>query len=169
MKEAEAAFQEALDNYRQLAKSNSAAYQPHVARTLNNLGAIYYRTQRIKEAEVAYQEELDIYRQPARSNPAAYQPNLATTLNNFALLHVETGNLMQAGRESEEAISINWERWKTNPTVAADGSARSLMIASFFQQQSSVKCQLQREAASIVHDPELRERVDRQMANCPPQ
>ena len=89
MKEAEAAFQEALDICRQLAKANPAAYQPDVARTLNNLATLYSTTQRMKEAEAAYQEALDIYRQLAKANPAAYQPNVAETLNNLGGLYHE--------------------------------------------------------------------------------
>ena len=43
MKEAEGAYQEALDIRRQLAKANPAAYQKDVAGTLNNLALLYCR------------------------------------------------------------------------------------------------------------------------------
>ncbi len=55
-----------LDEARQLAKANPAAYQPYVATTLNNLANLYSLTQRMKEAEAAYQEALDIRRQLAK-------------------------------------------------------------------------------------------------------
>ena len=73
MKEAEAAFQEALEIYRQLAKGNPAGYQPDVAVTLIELGNLYLATQRMKEAEATYLEALDIRRQLATTNPAAHQ------------------------------------------------------------------------------------------------
>lgn len=40
-----------LDDARQLAKANPAAYQPDVAETLSNLGNLYSDTQRLKERE----------------------------------------------------------------------------------------------------------------------
>ena len=55
MKQAEAAYQEALQIRRELAKTNPATYQEDVASTLNNLGLLYSTTQRLKVAEAAYQ------------------------------------------------------------------------------------------------------------------
>jgi tetratricopeptide (TPR) repeat protein len=168
LKEAETAFQEALDIQRQLATTNPATYQPDVAETLSNLGLVYSDTQRLKEAESAFQEALDIQRQLARINPAAYQPYVAMTLNNLTVLHVKTGNLPQAGKEGEEAVSINRQRWKTNPTVAADDLAKSLIIASSAQQESSARCQLMREAVGVARNPKLRQYANKQMVTCPP-
>ena len=86
LKEAEAAYQEALDIGRQLSKANPAAYQqPDVALTLDNLANLYGATQRMKQAEAAYQEALDIRRQLAKANPAAYQPDVAATLHNLGM------------------------------------------------------------------------------------
>jgi hypothetical protein len=49
-------YESLLARYRALAKKNLSAYLPHVATTLNNLGALYSDTQRLKEAEEAYRE-----------------------------------------------------------------------------------------------------------------
>ncbi|WP_423787669.1 tetratricopeptide repeat protein, partial [Klebsiella pneumoniae] len=58
MKEAEAAYQEALSTFRELAKANPEAYLPNVAMTLSSLANLYRATERMKEAEAAYQEAL---------------------------------------------------------------------------------------------------------------
>ena len=44
------------------------------ATTLNNLGALYRDTQRLKESADAYAEALQIRRDPAKTNPQAYLP-----------------------------------------------------------------------------------------------
>ena len=84
-KRAEAVFLATLDQARQLAKTNPAAYQADVAGTLNNLAILYGDTQRLKEAEAAYLEALDIHRQLAKTNAAAYQLDVAQTLNNLEI------------------------------------------------------------------------------------
>ena len=126
MKEAEAAYQEALDISRQLAKTNPAAYQPDVAMTLNNLGVLYYTTQRLKEAEAAFQEALDSYRQLAKTNPAAYQPYVAATLNNLANLYSDTQRLKEAEAAHQEALDIRRQLAKTNPAAYQPDVAQTL-------------------------------------------
>jgi len=62
MKEAESAFENALEIYRRLAKMNPA-YEADVAMVLNNLATLDGEAQRMKEAE--FQEALDFRRQLA--------------------------------------------------------------------------------------------------------
>ena len=52
--EAETAYQEALEIYKELAEKNPEAYKPDFAKTQNNLGNIYSDLRRFEEAETAY-------------------------------------------------------------------------------------------------------------------
>src|SRR6516225_7483026 len=127
LKEAEAAYQEALDIGRQLAKDNPAAYRPDVAQTLNNFAILYRQTQRLKEAEAAYQEALDIRRQLAKANPAAYQqPDVALTLDNLANLYGATQRMKQAEAAYQEALDIRRQLAKANPAAYQPDVAATL-------------------------------------------
>lgn len=121
----------------------------------------------MKEAEAAWQEALDIRRQLAKNDPATYLSSEADTLNDLAIVHIETGNSRRALKEAEEAIGINRKRWKAKPLAAADDLARSLTIASRAHEEPSARCQFAREAASIAHDPDLRDFANRQLVDCP--
>jgi tetratricopeptide (TPR) repeat protein len=114
VKEAEAAFEEALRIRRQLAKTNPATYQPDIADTLNSLAILYGQTQRLKEAEAAYQEALDIDRQLAKADPATYQSDVAITLNNLAFVKSQTQRLKEAEAAYQEALDIDRQLAKTN-------------------------------------------------------
>jgi tetratricopeptide (TPR) repeat protein len=126
MKQAEAAYQEALQIRRELAKTNPATYQEDVASTLNNLGLLYSTTQRMKEAEAAYQEALGILRQLAKANSAAYQPDVATTLNNLGLLYSATQRMKEAEAAYQEALQISRELARTNPAAYQSDVATTL-------------------------------------------
>src|SRR5258708_26237061 len=76
IKEAEAAFQEAADTYRQVVKANPA-YQPELATTLNNRSDHH-------TSELQSPDQLECRlvlhkknRRWANANPAAYVPHLA--------------------------------------------------------------------------------------------
>ena len=59
--------QEALALYRRLAQANPAAYEPHVAGTLNNLVILYRATQRFPEAEKVFHEAQEIRQRLAQT------------------------------------------------------------------------------------------------------
>jgi len=126
LKEAEAAYQEALQIWRELANTNPAAYRSDIAMTLDALGSLYRDTQRPKEAEAAYLETLDIDRQLAQANPAAYQPRLSETLNNLAVLYKRTQRLHQAETAYQEALGIDRQLAKENPAAYQDHVALAL-------------------------------------------
>lgn len=107
MKEAEGAFQEALDICRWMA--NLAPCGSSVAETLNKLAGVYAATQRMKEAE-----GLDIYRQLAKANPAA-QPYVALTLNNLAGFYAASQRMKEAEGTYQEALDAFRRLAKANP------------------------------------------------------
>jgi tetratricopeptide (TPR) repeat protein len=123
---AEAIYKCVLEIRRELAKGNSAACLPYVAVTLNNLGALYSETQRLKEAEDAYTEALQIRRELAKKNPAAYRPDVAATLSNLGALYSETQRLKEAEDAYTEALQIRRELAKKNPAAYRPDVARTL-------------------------------------------
>ncbi|WP_027477935.1 tetratricopeptide repeat protein [Curvibacter gracilis] len=84
--EARQHYEEALKLCRELARTNPAAYLPHVAGGLNNLGVLSRDENRPAEARQLYQEALKLYRELARSTPAVYLSGMALTLNNEVAL-----------------------------------------------------------------------------------
>ncbi len=96
MPQAEAAYNEALSLYRQLADQNPNAFLPNVAMTLNNLGLYFSANQKMPQAQAAYTEALSLYRQLADQNPNAFLPSVATTLNNLGIYYRDNQKMPQA-------------------------------------------------------------------------
>src|SRR5438270_8030402 len=86
MKEAEAAYQEALATYRALAQANPEAYLPNVAMTLNNLAVLYSETQRMKEAEEFCSEAEKALNPLWARNPVVHGDQMGRILATSALL-----------------------------------------------------------------------------------
>ena len=80
LQEAEEAYNEALQLYRELAQNNPSAYNPYVAGTLNNLANLYRARNELDKAEEAYNEALQLRRELAQNNPSAYGIDLARTI-----------------------------------------------------------------------------------------
>ncbi len=83
-------YDEALNLYRNLAKTNPAVYEPNVATTLNNLANLYGAQNKMKEAQEAYDEALKIRRNLAKINPAVYEPDVAMTLINLSIFYLQS-------------------------------------------------------------------------------
>ena len=103
MKEAEAAYQEALDIRRQLAKTNPAAYQPDVAETLNNLAILHVITNNPRQALNEVDEAIGINRERWKTNPTVAADDLARSLVIAILAQQEPSAKCQLARE---AISV---------------------------------------------------------------
>ncbi len=112
---AQQAYEEALGVYRELARTNPAAYRPGVAMTLNNLGILRREQQRPAAAQQAFEEALGVYRELARTNPAAYRPDVAMTLNNLGVLHREQQRPAAARQAFEEALALYEALASANP------------------------------------------------------
>ena len=104
-KAAEKEYQEALEIYKELARTTPEVYLPDVATTLNNLANLHSNTHDFKAAEKEYQETLAKYRELAKTTPEAYLPKVATTLNNLANLHSDTHDFKAAEKEYQEALA----------------------------------------------------------------
>jgi tetratricopeptide (TPR) repeat protein len=126
-----AVFAQKLNHF----KEAIAAYEPLLliyvdppdrADTLNNLGLLYYDTQRLQEAEEAYGEALSTYRKLAEANPDAWLSYVATTLNNIADLYSGTQRMKEAEEAYAEALAINRKLAEANPDVYLSGIAMTL-------------------------------------------
>src|ERR1017187_6369283 len=117
-------FSEAIGVYEVLRKTYTDPAD--VARTLNNLAALYSATQRMKEAEEAYREALSKYRELAQANPEAYRPYVATTLNNLANLYSATQRMEEAEEACREALSTYRELAQANPEAYLPDVAMTL-------------------------------------------
>ena len=85
------------------------------ATTLNNLGALYRDTQRLKESADAYAEALQIRRDLAKANPQAYLPDVAATLNNLGILYGAEGETAASAGACNEAANILQQLAADNP------------------------------------------------------
>jgi tetratricopeptide (TPR) repeat protein len=133
-KPAETIYTAVLTRLRERAKSDSAAYLPDVATTLNNLGNLYSATQRLAAAQQAYQEALQIRRELAKQNPAAYLPYVAMTLNNLGVLYSDTQRLAAAQQAYQEALQTYRELAKQNPAAYLPYLAKVLNnLADFYK------------------------------------
>jgi tetratricopeptide (TPR) repeat protein len=115
MLQAEAAFIEALQIYRQLADKNRNVFLPDVWMALNNLGVFYRTNQKMPQTEAAYLEALKICRQLADKNPDAFLSNVATTLNNLGIYYHENQKMPQAEAAYLEALNIYRQLADKNP------------------------------------------------------
>jgi tetratricopeptide (TPR) repeat protein len=110
LKEAEAAYRDALTLYKQLVADfpTDPRFRDHLAAIHNNLGNLLHDTGRLKQAEAALTDALAIYKQLAADFPTVpvYRQDLATSHNDLALLLDATGRLKEAEAAYREALAI---------------------------------------------------------------
>lgn len=113
---AEVLYLEALELCQKLAINDPAAYEPKLAKTLNNLGIIYGKCNLRMEAEDIYRKSLELYQKLAEFDPITYKSNVALVLNNLATV-VKIDKKRQAEAETlyREALAICRQLDKTNP------------------------------------------------------
>ena len=100
------AFNDALVIRRQLAKNSPATYLPYVGNTLNNLGALYRDTQRMREAENTLLEAREIRAELAAKNPSVYTRNLVQTLRNLQELYNQMGRTEDAQHIADQLQEV---------------------------------------------------------------
>ncbi len=105
----------AVSVYRILAKANSDAFLPNLAITLNSLGTIYSYLGRREDALTAIQEAVSIYRDLAKARPDAFFPDLAMSLGNLGASYRYLDRREEALSTTEEAVSILRDQAKTRP------------------------------------------------------
>ncbi|WP_369264992.1 tetratricopeptide repeat protein [Streptomyces sp. R35] len=104
-REALATNQEALQAWRDLARTNPA-HQFRVAGTLHNLGIRLLALGRREDAVTATEEAVRIRRQLAKDNPAAHARDLGDSLNALGEVLAAVGRRQSALAATEEAIAV---------------------------------------------------------------
>src|SRR6185436_16620989 len=90
-------------------------YRSDVAMSLNNLGNLNRRENRMTEARSNFEEALEICRDLARENSGVYQHTVAATLNNLGSLHSQQKRNEEARKAFEEALSIYRDLARKDP------------------------------------------------------
>ena len=112
--DAEKAYTEALNSYKDLAKKSPDAYLPDVAMTQNNLGILYNNLGKFEDAEKAYTEALNSYKDLAKKSPDAYLPYVAMTQNNLGILYSDLKKFEDAEKAYTEALNIRKDLGERN-------------------------------------------------------
>ena len=120
-REALAPSQEALQIYRELAKTN-AVYMNDLGVALNNLGIRYSDLGQWQEALAPTMEAVQIRRELVKTNPA-FRGDLAGSLINLGNRYTELGQWQEALAPTQEALQIYRELVKTNPALLNDLAA----------------------------------------------
>ncbi|MBI5306836.1 MAG: tetratricopeptide repeat protein, partial [Planctomycetes bacterium] len=117
---------EALEIYRELARSNPHAYLPSIAGTINHVAHVQYQKHDFDDAVKSHQEALEIYRNLVKSNPHTYLSYVATTLNDFGLLRHKKDEFEDALKFYNEALEIYRNLAGSNPRAYLPDVAMTL-------------------------------------------
>ncbi|MCO6011089.1 tetratricopeptide repeat protein [Actinoallomurus purpureus] len=120
------ATQEAVDTRRRLAQANPDAYEPDLARSLNNLSVALSEVGRWERALTVTQEAVRVYRRLAQAKPDAYEPDLARSLNNLSADLSGMGRWEEALTIIQEAVDIRRRLAHANPDAYESDLAVSL-------------------------------------------
>ena len=114
LEEALTAAGEAARIYRRLAADRPDAFEPDLARTLENVSTLFSRLGRPEQALAAAEEAAESWRRLAAARPDALEPHLAGALNNLS------GKLSTVGRP-EDALAAASEAAEIYRRLVADG------------------------------------------------
>lgn len=95
-----------LEEYRELAQTDPATYEPYVAMALNRLGLFYKNANEYDRAAREYTEALAIHRKLAEADPTTFNSFVAMTLNNLGTLYYNMGDFDRAVKDHEESLEI---------------------------------------------------------------
>ncbi|OQQ17790.1 hypothetical protein B0675_12285 [Streptomyces sp. M41(2017)] len=118
--------QRLTDHYRARTVTNSGAFLPGLAASLNNLAVRLGELGQHEDALTAIEEAVTAYRKLATAHPDAFLPNLAGSLNNLAVRLWQLGQHEDALTASNEAVTIRRELATTRPDAFLPDLAGSL-------------------------------------------
>ena len=120
LKEAEAAFRDALALQKQLVAEFPIRpdFRQQLARTYGNLGVLLRETGRLKEAEAAYRDALAIQKQLVADFPTRpdFRQELTKSYNNLGVLLYQTGRPKEAEAVWRDALAIRQQLVADFPT-----------------------------------------------------
>ena len=77
-------------------EKNAEAYEPDLAVSYNNAGALYHKQNQPEKAEKYYLSAIEIYGRLVEKNAAAYEPDLASSYFNYCFLKKDGTYLIKA-------------------------------------------------------------------------
>jgi tetratricopeptide (TPR) repeat protein len=114
------------EHLRPLAAANPAAYEPVLARSLNELSVRLAAVGRSEETLATIHEAVEISRRIADANHAAYSPYLASSLNNLSESLAGAGRSKEGLAASEESVKLRRRLVVSNPEAYEPDLANSL-------------------------------------------
>jgi len=130
LKKSEETYTKVLKLYRK--KTNN--FQKGLALTLDNLGKLYFKTNRIEEAIDSYQKALDVLERLENRNYQEDTIELFSIKNNLALAYKEINLFGKAEKYSVEALQLVEKISKKYPDKYRGELARLLLNLSFIYQ-----------------------------------
>ena len=105
-KPCEESYKQAYEIYERQAETNSAAYEPDLATSCNNLGNLYIDVKKYAEAEEYHKRAYEIRMILVEKKAAAYEPDLAASCNNLGNLYSEMKRYAEAEEYHKRAYEI---------------------------------------------------------------
>lgn len=115
-----------INNLSILFKTYPLVYEPTMAMSYNNLGALYHTSNRFSESEQMYKSALEIRKRLSASNPQAYEPDLAVSYNNLGSLYYTTHRFIDSEQMHKSALDIYKRLSESDP------QAYELFLASSY-------------------------------------
>jgi tetratricopeptide (TPR) repeat protein len=119
--------QEAVNDFRELAKQAPHLYAPYLATALDNLASEDRRQNKLDEARANDDDSLAIRRQLVEENPSKYLPDLLRTLNDEALVAGLQTRLEDARKYFQEALKIAQQLMYQDPAKYQLSAAGTLL------------------------------------------
>jgi Tfp pilus assembly protein PilF len=113
--DAQGAYDKALQIDRELVKQKRGTYLPSLASTLNNLGALLHKLNRLDDACNEFTEALKWYRELERQNSTTYRPRVVETLNNLGSIYQKLNLMSDARIAFGEALNFYVTLARQNP------------------------------------------------------
>lgn len=106
LKEAEAAYREALVIQKKLVKADENTYLQDISFPYHNLGTLYFQSGRYEEAEQMYKSALDARRRLVSQKGEAYLPLVAASGNALGALYLQRDKTEEAEKLFTEVMDI---------------------------------------------------------------
>jgi tetratricopeptide (TPR) repeat protein len=166
--EAEQPLIQALDLYRELAKSDRDEFLPGLANMLDLWLGFLFDTRQFDRAVEPSWESILIWRELANRNPGRYRSNFIGSLTRSASLLSISGRKAEVSDLVSGAIAIGRELYEENPAENAKTYAEILVTSAIVSNSPDdpAFCQDLREAFEVSNDNDIRQYVQNRLRQC---
>ncbi len=126
-REAEKAYINALEIYKDLKGEGLEKHKLGMAIILDDLGNLYNDTGKLSQAEVSHIEALETIRDLAEKNPGTYERYMAKILNNLGDFYRNAGKFSEAENAYTEALKIKKDPLEKEKNPEIDESVASTL------------------------------------------